>query len=326
MNDKLLKCKICGKEVKMLSMHISKSHKISKDEYEDKFGPTKFVLDEITKRRSEILSERNKENWKDKDYRNKMESVLTSNGLDPKNIKRMKHLGSITNNWDNQEYREKYSKKHSESLSERNKENWKSEEYKSKMSEVSRHTMTNLWKSEEFRNLVSDTARQTMTSNWNDINFSNRMRELSKNTMSSTMNRLWSDEYAKMYDIVLGSCLDNSKVYKRYKHNGYSFRSSWELLVAKTLDNEGILYEYESYRFEYIGVDNHTHYYYPDFYLPSLDLFLEIHPSSLMDQTMKLKLNSLPNILLLTESELFSDNLINHILNFKSMDDKQPSI
>lgn len=56
----------------------------------------------------------------------------------------------------------------------------------------------------------------------------------------------------------------------------YVMRSSWEVKYAAYLDKEGVDWEYEKYKFKYHDRDNIPHYYFPDFYLPSEDLFVEI--------------------------------------------------
>lgn len=62
-----------------------------------------------------------------------------------------------------------------------------------------------------------------------------------------------------------------SKRFKSERYNGHYFRSSWELALAKTLENQGYRYEYESKRFRLkSGV------YITDFYLPDMNLYIEI--------------------------------------------------
>lgn len=63
----MIKCKICGHEVKYrLIEHIIKVHKISIEEYKNKYGDV--VSDEYR----EKVSKKNKEKWKEKDYREKV--------------------------------------------------------------------------------------------------------------------------------------------------------------------------------------------------------------------------------------------------------------
>jgi hypothetical protein len=61
---------------------------------------------------------------------------------------------------------------------------------------------------------------------------------------------------------------------KKYKYGGFLFRSSWELKLAKFLDKLGYEWEYEDTE---IQLDK-THSYTPDFFLPELNLFIEVKP------------------------------------------------
>ena len=54
-------------------------------------------------------------------------------------------------------------------------------------------------------------------------------------------------------------------------YRGQSFRSSWEVRVAKRLDEFGIRWEYEAHRFD-LGECT----YLPDFYLPDQGVFWEV--------------------------------------------------
>lgn len=60
------------------------------------------------------------------------------------------------------------------------------------------------------------------------------------------------------------------------KYNGYRFRSRLEAKWAVFFDAAGIPYEYEPEGF----VLSNNKYYLPDFYLPSLKMFVEIKPKS----------------------------------------------
>lgn len=56
----------------------------------------------------------------------------------------------------------------------------------------------------------------------------------------------------------------------------YNMKSSWEIEFAKELEKRGIEYLYEAEGFAYADLEGGAHYYWPDFYLPILDLFVEI--------------------------------------------------
>lgn len=62
---------------------------------------------------------------------------------------------------------------------------------------------------------------------------------------------------------------------KKVEYNGIVFDSSWEVIVAKFLDDNNIIWERPKNGFEYIW-ENDIHLYYPDFYIPSMDLYIEV--------------------------------------------------
>ena len=61
----------------------------------------------------------------------------------------------------------------------------------------------------------------------------------------------------------------------RLEYNGVILNGNWELIVAKYLDINNIKWERPSIPFEY-SWENKTHLYYPDFYLPEYDIYLEV--------------------------------------------------
>ena len=62
---------------------------------------------------------------------------------------------------------------------------------------------------------------------------------------------------------------------KMYTFEGQTFKGKWELLVAKCLSSVKIEYTNDVSPFEYEWEGN-KHLYFPDFYLPSLDLYIEV--------------------------------------------------
>lgn len=68
----------------------------------------------------------------------------------------------------------------------------------------------------------------------------------------------------KCYKEVFYPSFSKSKV---FVHNNISMRSSWEVRIAKLLDDANIKFEYEPRR-----IGN----YIPDFYIPNLDIWLEV--------------------------------------------------
>ena len=62
---------------------------------------------------------------------------------------------------------------------------------------------------------------------------------------------------------------------KNIDYNGHVLKGSWELLVAETLDFLEIEWTQPSQGIEYFW-NNSIHMYFPDFYLPDRDLFIEV--------------------------------------------------
>lgn len=92
---------------------------------------------------------------------------------------------------------------------------------------------------------------------------------------------------------------------KIHEYNGNSFHGSWEVIVAKWLDLNNIEWIRNTSPIEYIW-NNDTHQYFPDFYLPKLDLYLEVKGYE-RDRDL-CKWNSIENIVIIRSHEI---NLIN---------------
>ena len=61
---------------------------------------------------------------------------------------------------------------------------------------------------------------------------------------------------------------------KNIIYNGIKLKGNWEVIVAKWLDKNEIKWEHETKSFDYEW--NGIRKYYPDFYLPDFDLFIEV--------------------------------------------------
>jgi hypothetical protein len=85
-----------------------------------------------------------------------------------------------------------------------------------------------------------------------------------------------SEEMKRAVERNPNSYLKNNVVgrVKNIEYNGVILKGSWELLVAKWLDSKLIKWEHETKSFKYEW--NGTRTYYPDFYLPDYDLFIEV--------------------------------------------------
>ena len=62
---------------------------------------------------------------------------------------------------------------------------------------------------------------------------------------------------------------------KKFLYNGFELTGSWELIVAKWLDENNIKWTNKINPFTYTWNDT-DHLYFPDFYLPDLDWYIEV--------------------------------------------------
>lgn len=101
-------------------------------------------------------------------------------------------------------------------------------------------------------------------------------------------NKNWCDGLTKESDARLKHMSDEAKRkikegewYPRtggvpiYKYKGYELQGSWEYLFAIYLDEHNIKWQKVIEPFEYKW-ENEIHHYYPDFYLPTCDVYVEI--------------------------------------------------
>ena len=96
----------------------------------------------------------------------------------------------------------------------------------------------------------------------------------------------------------------SSNVNGRVKHieyNGIILDSSWEVIVAKYLDKNNIKWIKPSQGFEYIW-NNNIHIYYPDFYLPKYDKYIEVKGYKRERDLYKWK--TIQNLIIISSSEI----------------------
>ena len=104
----------------------------------------------------------------------------------------------------------------------------------------------------------------------------------------------------------------SKSVGKHFHYNGSRLRSTWELSFAKWLDKNEIQYLYEGIKLTYFDPKTERNrLYYPDFYIPSKNLCIEIKPLCyLQDPTVIAKkeacLNDGYKFIFITQNELKS--------------------
>lgn len=62
---------------------------------------------------------------------------------------------------------------------------------------------------------------------------------------------------------------------KHINYNGHIFKGTWEVIAAKWLDKQNISWTSEEHILEYQWQDS-THTYFPDFFVSSLDMYIEV--------------------------------------------------
>jgi len=61
---------------------------------------------------------------------------------------------------------------------------------------------------------------------------------------------------------------------KNIEYKGVKLKGNWEVLVAKWFDDNNVVWEHETKCFDYVW--NGDRKYYPDFYLPEFDMYVEV--------------------------------------------------
>ena len=88
---------------------------------------------------------------------------------------------------------------------------------------------------------------------------------------------------------------------KKVAYKDYILDSSWEVEVAKFLDSHNIRWERPSTGFDYIHEDK-NHIYYPDFYLPDFNTYIEV--KGYKRKRDLAKWSSVPNLIVISKKEI----------------------
>lgn len=155
-----------------------------------------------------------------------------------------------------------------------------------------------------------------------------RIKNNSNEKMSQRVKELWQDENYRMlqsnkaknqHKNGLTNIILNKSGKKRYLITlgdiTYNMRSTWEIKVAKYLYNHNIEFKYEPFAVRY-NYNNESHLYYPDFYITTNNIILEVKPFSLCsdDKVIAKKLaceSKGYKFMFITENELEHLNEIN---------------
>ena len=114
----------------------------------------------------------------------------------------------------------------------------------------------------------------------------------------------------KLREIALNSkhrrLLRSTRPYKHVNGDIVLLDSSWEEALAKRLDDQKINWVRPSIPIEWIDNNKKTHNYFPDFYLPDYNLYLDPkNPAVFKNQIEKIKilLNKMKNLIILKTLE-----------------------
>lgn len=88
---------------------------------------------------------------------------------------------------------------------------------------------------------------------------------------------------------------------KQYEYNGIKLDGKWEFDVAKYLDSQNIKWERPNKGIEYIW-ENSTHLYFPDFYLPEYNMYIEV--KGYQRNRDLYKWNSIQNLIIIKQQEI----------------------
>ena len=115
-------------------------------------------------------------------------------------------------------------------------------------------SISNLYKSGKIKNWCDGLTKET------DKRLFKMSEKISDTILENVKNDNWHTSFSK------------SKI---VKYKGIKFHGNWEVEFAKFLDIHNIEWKRNTQKFEYL-FENKIHYYTPDFYLPTFDVFIEI--------------------------------------------------
>lgn len=251
------KCIICGKDIP--------EHRLQQGKQTCCRG-CQFKTPEYRQKRSELF----KKSWADEDKRKKQSETLKKAYENPE--MRQMQSNAVKKHW---------TKENRQKQSERLKQAYENPEYKQKISESSKA----MWSSEGFKEKMSQVQKNTWSDSSKKQEMSNKLCQVHQNRPelrrqhSSCIRELWSTEtYKSKVKLGVKQAYDErgpevqQKRYETMKRNK-SYRhsapedASYELLIQKYPDTIRQYFDKERYPFK------------ADFYIPSLDLFIECHYS-----------------------------------------------
>lgn len=272
----MLICKICGHQSKrVLTKHIKRVHGMSREEYQSIYPESLVVDPECSARGREIASFMHTDEVKHSAHLGRLNYWENINE-EEKNIRIKSMIESKRTDSERLAQRERMKELRKEIETLEKYENYR-EQRKIRMCNM----VTEKWKDPEFKELVSNTMSHREVTD--------KERETRRENMIALNNRIYSDKGYR--DSVcsplwgLGKSRGIRTTYISRSGREFSLRSLWELNVAIRLDDENIGWDYES-----LVIDlPENHHYIPDFYIPELNLILEVKPTEYIDEYTELK-------------------------------------
>lgn len=160
--------------------------------------------------------------------------------------------------------------------SENAKSGWRKPGYREERNAHHSESMKRVWSDDNFRKAQSEKIKKA--TNTEEVHKKHHDR----------LVRQWKNEtYRKNITEKVNEQFDNGKFGRLIEYtdnlgNVVRFRSSWELSVHNILNELGIVHYYEYRKFrKWFSEYNKYLIYRPDFYIPSLDRYLEVKPDSM---------------------------------------------
>lgn len=135
--------------------------------------------------------------------------------------------------------------------------------------------------------------------------------ETRKKMSEASKNIIWTEERKSKHSLIMRKAvLENSDSYtssnvcgrvKVEEYKGEKFHGKWEIEVAKWLDANGIKWDRKVEPIDYFW-NNKIHLYYPDFYLPELNLYIEV--KGYETERDRCKWSALSNLVIIKKSEI----------------------
>lgn len=126
-------------------------------------------------------------------------------------------------------------------------------------------------------------------------------------TIKDTRYRKKRKYHKECWNKISGGFRENSTILHKSVYNGFSMDSGSEKEFAMLLDSNNIQWvKNKTVYFPYVDGEGKPRKYYPDFYLSEYDLWVEIKSKYYADKDklLKYKLNAVPNIELLYDTEI----------------------